>query len=178
MTNNQLNTAYIDGQNLYMGTTTSKKPWKVDLFRLRIYLRDKYQVNEAYYYLGTVDEDFQELYNNIQKAGFILVFREHSKTMQSVKKGNVDTDIVFSIMKALYKQQIIGKVFLVSADGDYFKLVKFLIDEDKLGKVLFPSREKASSLYKGLDPKYFDALDNSGLKNKIEYKKRRSSLGN
>jgi uncharacterized LabA/DUF88 family protein len=98
--------------------------------------------------------------------------------MQSVKKGNVDTDIVFSIMKALYKQQIIGKVFLVSADGDYFKLVKFLIDEDKLGKVLFPSREKASSLYKGLDPKYFDALDNSGLKNKIEYKKRRSSLGN
>lgn len=177
---NKHNHAYIDGQNLYMGTTTSQPSWKVDLHKLRKYLQDKYDVSEAYYYLGVVDERQQDMYSDIQKAGFILMFREHNPAMLSVKKGNVDTDIVFDIMRALYKREISGKVFLVTADGDYFKLVSFLLKENRLGKVLFPARKKASSLYRRLEPKYFDALDNNGVKKKIEYvrnKKWRSSLG-
>lgn len=174
---NTNNIAYIDGQNLYMGTTTSEPSWKVDLFRFRKYLADKYKVTEAYYYLGTVNEELQDMYSDIQKAGFILMFREHNPVMISVKKGNVDTDIVFAIMKSLYKREKFDKVFLVSADGDYYKMVKFLIEENKLGKVLFPARKKASSLYRNLEPKYFDSLDSSELKNKIGYKKWRSSLG-
>ena len=167
------NIAYIDGQNLYMGTTTSKPSWKVDLFRFRKYLAQKYGISEAYYYLGTVSDDQIAMYNDIQKAGFILVFREHNPAMASIKKGNVDTDIVFDIMSYLYKNRSHCKIFLISADGDYFKLVKFLIDEKKLGKVLFPARGKASSLYRKLAPQNFDALDNSGVKAKIAYKKNR-----
>ncbi len=49
--------------------------------------------------------------------------------------------------------------------------VKFLLEENKLGKVLFPARKKASSLYRNLEPKYFDSLDSPELKNKIGYKK-------
>lgn len=165
------NVAYIDGQNLHMGTMTSKPSWKVDLFKFRKYLADKYKVNEAYYYLGTVNEELQDMYSDIQKAGFILVFREHNPVMMSIKKGNVDTDIVFAIMKSLYKREKLDKIFLVSADGDYYKMVKFLIEENKLGKILFPARKKASSLYRNLEPKYFDSLDSPELKNKIGYKK-------
>lgn len=165
------NIAYIDGQNLYMGTTTSKPSWKVDLFRFRKYLADKYKVIEAYYYLGAIDGDLTSMYNDIQKAGFILVFREHNPAMISIKKGNVDTDIVFDIMKSLYKREKFDKIFLISADGDYYKMVKFIIEEGKLGKVLFPARSKASSLYRKLEPKYFDALDNPAVKEKIGYKK-------
>ena len=165
------NIAYIDGQNLYMGTTTSKPNWKVDLFRFRKYLADKYNIAEAYYYLGTVNEELQDMYRDIQRAGFVLIFREHNPAMSSIKKGNVDTDIVFDIMRSLYKREKYDKVFLVSADGDYYKMVKFLIEEDKLGKVLFPARAKASSLYRKLEPKYFDALDNPAVKKKIGYKK-------
>ncbi len=36
----------------------------------------------------------------------------------------------------------------------------------------------ASSLYKQLEPKYFDYLNNPSVKQKVEHKKRRSSLGN
>jgi len=100
MSDSVKNIAYIDGQNLYMGTTTSKPSWKVDLFRFRKYLEAKYNVAEAYYYLGAVDGDLTSMYNDIQKAGFILVFREHNYAMMSIKKGNVDTDIVFDIMKS------------------------------------------------------------------------------
>ncbi len=165
------NIAYIDGQNLYMGTTTSRPAWKVDLFRFRKYLAEKYDITEAYYYLGTVNDDLQNMYSDIQKAGFILVFREHNPAMSSIKKGNVDTDIVFDCMKALYKKEIKDKIFLVSADGDYFKLVRFLLAENKLGMVLFPARKKASSLYRKLEPRYFDALDSPAIRAKIGYKK-------
>lgn len=46
------NIAYIDGQNLYMGTTKRDPVWLVDLARFRTYLREKYHVKKAYYYLG------------------------------------------------------------------------------------------------------------------------------
>ncbi|MDR0462807.1 MAG: NYN domain-containing protein [Pseudomonadales bacterium] len=165
------NQAFIDGQNLHLGTTSSRPAWKVDLKRFRVYLQRKYNIEEAYYFLGCVNDCYVDMYNDIQKAGFILVFREHSTNMSSIKKGNVDTDIVFNIMKKLCKREKFDKVFLISGDGDYYKMVDFLIEEKKLGKILFPVRKKASSLYKKLAPQYFDALDNPAVKEKILYKK-------
>ncbi|MFA6999532.1 MAG: hypothetical protein WC241_00260 [Candidatus Paceibacterota bacterium] len=46
------NIAFIDGQNLYLGT--KQDDWNVDLSKLRIYLKDKYKVKEAYYFFGCV----------------------------------------------------------------------------------------------------------------------------
>lgn len=121
------NIAYIDGQNLYMGTTQREPEWQVDLARFRVYLEKKYHVVRAYYYLGYVETGsvYDRLYEEIQRAGFILVFREHNSAMLGKKKGNVDTDIVFSIMKRLYLREEFDKVVLVSGDGDYKMLVDF-----------------------------------------------------
>jgi hypothetical protein len=44
------NLAFIDGQNLHLGTKESG--WKVDFVKFRIYLKDKYKVEEAYYFMG------------------------------------------------------------------------------------------------------------------------------
>lgn len=43
------NIAYIDGQNLHMGTTQRDPEWHVDLARFRIYLEKKHTVSKAYY---------------------------------------------------------------------------------------------------------------------------------
>lgn len=174
------NIAYIDGQNLYMGTTKSSPRWRIDLARFRTYLRRKYAVEDAYYYLGYVQtgEEYDRLYELIQKAGFILVFREHNSAMLGTKKGNVDSDIIFNVMKRLYYKEDFDKVILVSGDGDYKMLVDFLINEGRFEKILFPNKKYASSLYKSLEPKHFDYLNSLAIKNKIEYQKRRSSLGN
>ena len=40
---------------------------------------------------------------------------------KSTKKGNVDTDIVFEIMKNLIDNKRFDKVVIVSGDGDYKK---------------------------------------------------------
>ena len=162
------NIAFIDGQNLYMGTRSDVPPWNVDLEKFREYLRRKYHVGKAYYFLGFVDEQFQDLYESIQDAGFILVFKKHTNAVLGTKKGNVDTDIVFHIMKKLYKNEVDGKIVLVSGDGDYSILVDFLIKEDMFLKILFPNKQFASSLYKKITRKFFDYLAN--VKHLIEYK--------
>jgi uncharacterized LabA/DUF88 family protein len=161
------NIAYIDGQNLHMGTTTSDKPWHVNLFKFRIFLERRYKVTEAYYFLGYVQEINQEIYQEIQKAGFILVFRQHNTAMIGKKKGNVDSDIIFNSMKRLYKGPEFDKIVLVSGDGDYKILVDFLIFEKKFEKLLFPNRKFASSLYKSLGSEYFDYLEGIDTKKKI-----------
>lgn len=162
------NFAFIDGQNLYMGTTKSSKTrWEVDLVKFRIYLKDKYKVSHAYYFLGCVNETNQELYEKIQNAGFVLMFREHNLAMLGKKKGNVDSDIIFYIMKKIYKKEPFNKIVLVSGDGDYKKLVDFLIEENKFKKILFPNWEFASSLYKKMGSEYFDCLENKNVKKKI-----------
>jgi len=168
MDNKELNnTAFIDGQNLYLGTTLSEKSWEVDLFKFRVYLEKKYNIKEAYYFLGYVQEINQEIYSEIQKAGFILVFKQHNPAMLGKKKGNVDTDIVFEIMKKIYRKNDFNKIVLVSGDGDYKLLVDFLIEENKFKKILFPNRKFASSLYKKMSNNYFSYLDDKDIKNKI-----------
>ena len=152
------NLAFIDGQNLHMGIMQSN--WKIDHYRFRVYLKDKYHVNEAYYVLGFISEKEQDLYNNLQKAGFIVMFKEHNSKLLAQKKGNVDTDIVFEIMKNLIDNKNFDKIVLVSGDGDYKKLVGYLIQKNKFKKILFPIKKFASSLYKDLGSENFDYLEN------------------
>jgi uncharacterized LabA/DUF88 family protein len=88
--------------------------------------------------------------------------------MLGKKKGNVDSDIIFAIMKKLYNKEKFDKVILVSGDGDYRMLVDFLIEEGRFKKILFPNREFASSLYKKITRVYYDYLIN--IKHRIELK--------
>lgn len=161
------NVAFIDGQNLYMGTKSGTPPWKVDLVKFRKYLLDKYKVDEAYYFLGYVQNENEDLYDSIQKAGFILKFREHNPAMLGVKKGNVDSDIIFYTMKKLYLKESFEKVVLVSGDGDYKMLVDFLIDENKFAMLLFPNKKFASSLYKKIKSDRMASLGDDDVRRKI-----------
>ena len=84
------------------------------------------------------------------------------------KKGNVDSDIIFDIMKRIYQKESFDKIVLVSGDGDYKMLVDFLIKEGRFKKILFPNKNFASSLYKKITRVYFDYLIN--IKHLIEKK--------
>lgn len=148
-----------------------ESPWRIDLVKFRIYLKQKYDVEKAYYYLGYVQDGQknEQLYESIQNAGFILVFRQHNAAMIGHKKGNVDSDIIFSIMKRLYAREEFDKIILVSGDGDYKMLVDFLIEEKRLGKILFPNRQFRSSLYKQIGAPNFAYLDDRDVKKKIQW---------
>jgi len=163
----QTNIAFIDWQNLHLGTHAAW--WKIDFHRLRVYLRDKFQITEAYYFLGFIDEDEQELYNSLQKAGFIMIFREHSSSQLGKKKWNVDTDIVFEVMKHMIDRDDRDQAVLVSWDGDYVKMVKYLIKHNRFKKILFPNKNH-SSLYNPIQINYWINLSIWDVRYKIEYR--------
>jgi uncharacterized LabA/DUF88 family protein len=163
------NIAYIDGQNLNLGA--KEMGWAIDHSKFRVYLKEKYNVHVAYYCLGFRSGQEERLYKKLTDSGFILNFKMQSEKAIGNKKGNVDSDIVFEIMKTLISGEVHGKFLIVSGDGDYKKLIDFLTGKDLLKKVLFPNQKFASSLYEDLSIDYFDYLDNLDVKSKIEYDK-------
>lgn len=163
------NQAFIDAQNLFY--TISQDGWTVDLNRFFVYLREKYHVEKAYYFMGAYDARRKGLYHAIQRAGFILVFRRHNLEMFGNKKGNVDTDIVFAVMKKLVRGERFDKVVLVSGDGDYVRMVEFLVAEGRFEALLAPSRRTLSSLYSGKLAGFCRVLDSPSCRSKIEHKK-------
>jgi hypothetical protein len=49
MQKTEKNIAFVDAQNLHLGTNTEN--WQIDFARFRIYLKKKYKVEKAYYFL-------------------------------------------------------------------------------------------------------------------------------
>ena len=167
------NQAFIDGQNLILSTKLDQKPWKIDLLKFRKYLGEKYDISEAYYFIGCYLTDYEKFYSFLERAGYTLIFRAHSPESSSSKKGNVDTDVVFTMMKNFHEYRNIDKFYLISGDGDYFKMVQYLQSKGKLGLILFPSRNKSSFLYHQIGNPYYDYLDKPKVRQKIELKHKK-----
>lgn len=161
------NIAFTDGQNLHLWTCS--EDWKVDFLKLRVYLRDKFQVDEAYIFLGFIDDEHQNMYRKIQRSWFILEFRDNNSHMKWSKKWNVDVDIVFQVMHRLLEEDDFDKIVLVTWDWDYIKLVRYLIEKERFKKILFPNK-KYSSLYKPFKDKFWMNLSQGRVRSMLEYK--------
>ncbi|PIU99761.1 MAG: hypothetical protein COY22_01765 [Candidatus Tagabacteria bacterium CG_4_10_14_0_2_um_filter_40_13] len=139
------NYAYIDGNNLYRGVKNSG--WNIDFLRFRKWLTDKYGVTMAYYFIGLIPKE-KDMYEALQKAGFTLMFKEVVYDGDKKAKGNCDTDLVLQAARDVYENSC-ENLILVTSDGDYASLVKFLQEKNKLKIILSPSiQEKCSILLK------------------------------
>jgi len=136
------NYVFIDSQNVYRGIESLG--WKVDWFRFRRYLKEKYQVTTAYLFIGYMAEH-NDLYDSLQKAGFVLKFKPTIPDNDGNIKGNVDADLVLQVMID-YNQY--NQAVIVSSDGDFYSLIRHLYDNKKLHKVLSPHEKTCSSLLK------------------------------
>jgi len=136
------NFAYIDGANLHKGIESFG--WVMDYQRFRRWLSEKYGVKSAYLFIGLIPK-FKELYTYLQEAGFTLVFKEVIYDGRGKPKGNCDADLVLQATRDAYESKF-DKTILVSSDGDYAGLVKFLQEKGKLQVILSPSNEKKCSL--------------------------------
>lgn len=139
------NFAYIDGNNLYRGIIDSG--WRLDFVRFRRWLSDKYGVTRAYYFIGLIPKE-KDLYTALQEAGFTLIFKEVIYDNNGRAKGNCDADLVLSTAVDIFEKNC-NSAILVTSDGDYACLVKFLLSKKKLGAILSPgSYDKCSILLK------------------------------
>jgi len=166
------NYAFVDGQNLYLGTAKAQKDaWIIDLLRFKVYLRDKYKISRIYYFLGHIQDENISLYTKLQELGYIVVFKNQIIEMKSKKKGNIDSDLIFRVMEKLIEEpDEFDKILLVSGDGDFKILVDYLIKKERFLKILFPNKHFASSLYKELGSEHYDYILN--VRSLIEYKRK------
>src|SRR3989338_9715530 len=95
MKNKENNFAFIDGQNLNLGIQSLG--WKLNFSRLRKYLTEKYSITTAYYFIGYV-HGHQPLYSELQKAGYVLIFKPTVPDHDGKVKGNIDADLVMQAM--------------------------------------------------------------------------------
>lgn len=138
------NSAYIDGANLHNGVRSSG--WKIHYRRFRVWLKDKYQVDHAYIFLGFIEKN-KHLYTHLEKVGFDLVFKETVYDDRGRIKGNGDADLVLEMVRGAYENRY-TQAILVSSDGDYARLVKFLLEKNKFKVLLSPSTKCSMLLYR------------------------------
>lgn len=129
------NYVYIDGANLHKGIQNSG--WNLDYKRFRVWLSEKYGVKKAYIFIGLVPKH-KDVYTTLQEAGFTLIFKETTYDETGRVKGNCDTDLVLQAVRDFYEKKF-DKAVLVSSDGDYASLVKFIRDKNGMLVILSPS---------------------------------------
>lgn len=84
-------------------------------------------------------------------------------------KGNCDAELV---LQAMIDYTEYEKAVIITGDGDFYCLVKYLHEEGKLAKVLVPNSYKYSALLKRFARKQIAFMNN--LQHKLEYKKKRT----
>ena len=139
----QNNYVFIDSQNLYLGVRALG--WRLDFGRFRVYLKDKYNVSKAFLFIGYVAGN-QALYTQLQKDDYLVIFKptlEFKKGKKIKIKGNVDAEL---IMHTMIEWRNCDKAVIVAGDGDYHCLVEHMVKQNKLLKLISPSRKSFSSL--------------------------------
>lgn len=162
------NYAFIDSQNLNL--SIHSLGWKLDFARFRVFLKDKYQVNKAFIFIGYVRGN-ESLYTYLQASGYICIFKPTLEFKNGTVKGNVDAELVLHTMIHLLD---FDQAVIVSGDGDFHCLVQYLMQQGKLRKVIIPNQMRYSALLKRLsmpDNNICDFLNSQ--RGKLEYKKRK-----
>ena len=150
------NYAFIDSQNLNLGVRLDVsnhrgvdiyKGHKLDYKKFRNYLRTKYNVKQAYLFIGFIASN-NKLYTYLQSVGYTLVFKTVTSYIDAdgkeINKGNVDTDLVLYSAAILYKDY--DQAVFVSGDGDFLSLYDYISQNNKLLRILVPNRHRYSKL--------------------------------
>lgn len=137
----------------------------MDWRKFRQYLGDVYSVEKAYMFIGYMPEN-EKLYDQMHELGYLIVlkptldmfYREEKPEVKNSKedpdkkliddkkpatKGNVDAELVLYAVKEMPNYD---KAIIVSGDGDFYGLVEYLVEEQKLEKLLTPNWQYSSLL--------------------------------
>lgn len=148
---------FIDSQNLNLGTSKNifnrkrkliHKGWKLDYQKFYRYLFDKYKAQKVFLFIGYIKEN-EGLYRYLKKCGYKLIYKPTTKDGFGKPKGNVDAELV--LYSAAIEFGNYDKAVIISGDGDFYCLLKFLKEKKKLLKLIIPNRVSASTLLRKLE---------------------------
>lgn len=132
-----------------------------------MYLREKYHVHTAYLFLGFVPAN-RKMYDFLRNCGYQLIFKPVVTVQGREIKGNVDAELV--LQSAAIDFNFYDKAILITGDGDFYCLVKYLLKHNKLERILAPNKFSYSVLLRrAVGPIGYISFFND-LKKLLEYK--------
>jgi len=146
------NYAFIDGQNLHLGTRQAG--WIPHYGKFRRYLEEKFDVEKAFYFIG-FQQEHKDLYQSLENEGYILIHKP-TYIVDGKLKGNCDAELV---MYTMIEYENFNKAIIVSGDGDFYCLIKYLREKMKLRKVLVPNIETMSTLIPVASKNQFNSMN-------------------
>ena len=179
------NYAFIDSQNLNLGVQSVG--FKIDWRKFRQFLTNNYGVEKAYMFIGYIEAN-ENLYEYMYELGYLVVLKptidfksneeendvhQHkahepiTSPAKQTTKGNIDADLVLHVMKELNN---FNQALIVSGDGDFYSLIEYLIQINKLKNLMTPNW-KSSTLLKPFE-EYIVRLDK--YKQKLAYREHRT----
>lgn len=135
----------------------------MDWYKFRTYLKEKHAVTTAYIFIGYIHTQ-EELYTFLQEAGFVLIFKETQKRSDGSSKGNVDAELV---LHSMIEYPNYDKAVIITGDGDFACLVRYLNKQNKLQMLLVPNEDKYSALLKKAAANRIAPI--SALQKRLEY---------
>lgn len=156
--------AFIDSQNLNLAIRD--QGWKLDFERFLHYLKVKFQVKKAFLFIGYIVGN-EKLYKSLKIFGFTLVFKPTLLTSKKQVKGNVDAELV---LHSMIEYKNYDQAIIISGDGDFYCLIKYLVEKKKLKKLIIPNKLKYSRLLKEFNDKSFYLND---LKEKLRFEDKK-----
>ncbi len=139
---------YIDGNNLYR--SAKKLGFEINYKKFRGWLRQKYNPNRVYLFIGLVPER-TKFYEYLQSCGYILIFKQTVSIGEKIK-GNCDAELVLKTTSDFYEKEFDLSI-LISGDGDFGCLVEFLRDRQSIPEIIAPDKNKCSILIKNKNVK-------------------------
>lgn len=110
------------------------------------------------------------LYDALESYGYKIIFKPVLLHHPDGVKGNVDAELV---LQAMHDYSKYHKAVIVSGDGDFYCLVKYLFERDKLKRLIVPDKRKYSILLRQSLPRTEGITFLNDLRERLEYMRRK-----
>ncbi len=93
-------------------------------------------------FMGYVKK-YESMYAFFSSLGYTLIFKPVNTNPRIPTKGNVDAELV---LQAMIDIAAYDKAIIISGDGDFSCLVRYLREQDKLERLVVPNEKRYADL--------------------------------
>ena len=133
--------AFIDAQNLHV--SLRREGIAINYKKFRRYLAEKYKVKKVFSFIGYIQE-YEDIYQSLKEVGYELIFKTTTNRGKDTK-GNCDSDLIMQVVR---EWKNFEKAIIISGDGGFLPLIKYLKENNKLLKIGIPTMKSRSYLLK------------------------------
>lgn len=134
--------AFVDASNIIYGAKA--EGWFIDQKKLLQYLKRKFGVSKAFFYYGkdSKSKKKEKFLQKLKEFGYTLRVKEIKRYGRKTK-ANCDVDLTMDVLLNIerYKRAVI-----LSGDGDFLPLIKYLLKQKKEIVVIAAPRSTAREI--------------------------------